>query len=103
VLAPGMQISGQAVFATVGAGTTPSFINQSIGFMADGSLALDTNAPAGSFYKAGLQQSDHYCAHSVTEYFAIHKERTDYASGRREFLLHLQDDEYDLVRLLEDR
>jgi hypothetical protein len=46
MLAPGATLSTAGrLFATIGAGTAPAFFNQGIGFMANGSVAFDTNAP----------------------------------------------------------
>lgn len=58
MLAPGMTINSNGrVEATIGAGTTPNFFNQGVGFMANGELAIDTAAPSGSVYRAGIRQS----------------------------------------------
>lgn len=55
MLAPGMLFVGTQVDVTIGAAQAPNFINEGIGFMNDGSLAIDSDAPAGEFYKAGLR------------------------------------------------
>jgi hypothetical protein len=58
MLVPGVVFTSGRVDITAGAGQTPDFINQGFGFMNDGSLAVDTNAPAdGAFYK-GFHMSD---------------------------------------------
>lgn len=58
MLAPGMTINSNGrVESTIGAGTAPDFFNQGIGFMTNGELAIDTNAPAGSVYRNGIRQS----------------------------------------------
>ena len=57
-VAPGMTFNGSGqVNATTGAGTVPNFINQGVGFMANGNLALDTAAPAGTLFDNGIAQS----------------------------------------------
>lgn len=57
MLAPGSVFSSGRVDITAGAGQTPDYFNQGVGFMDDGSLAIDTNAPAGSIFRAGIRQS----------------------------------------------
>ncbi len=58
MLAPGMTISaGNSVNATIGAATAPTFFNQGVGFMANGDIAIDTDAPSGSIYRNGIRQS----------------------------------------------
>lgn len=48
-LAPGMKFDGSGrIVTTSGAGQVADFINQGAGFMNDGSLAIDTNAPAAT-------------------------------------------------------
>jgi hypothetical protein len=56
-IAPGLTISGGRVLITAGAGQVPDFINQGVGFMNNGSLAIDTNAVAGSAFKDGFAQN----------------------------------------------
>ena len=43
--------------ATIGAGTVPDFINEGAGFMNNGNVAVDTNAPVGNIYDACIRQS----------------------------------------------
>jgi hypothetical protein len=50
MLAPGISFNGTQVMVTAGAATTAAVINGGYGFMANGSLALDTDAPAGNSY-----------------------------------------------------
>lgn len=58
MLVPGMVFSGAgSVDITAGAATTPAFFNEGVGFMADRSLAVDTDAPAGNIWRAGMRQS----------------------------------------------
>jgi len=58
MLAPGMTINSNGrVEATVGAATEPDFFNEGVGFMSNGDLAIDTDAPAGSNYRAGIRQN----------------------------------------------
>jgi hypothetical protein len=50
-------VSGR-VFATVGAGQAPDFINEGIGFMNDGSIAINTDAPGATVqYDSGIALS----------------------------------------------
>lgn len=39
------------------AGIVPNYFHGGFGFMTDGTLAMDSNAPAGNFYTAGFRQS----------------------------------------------
>lgn len=58
MIAPGMTINSNGrIECTIGAGTTPNFFNQGVGFMTNGELAIDTNAPSGSNYRNGIRQS----------------------------------------------
>jgi len=57
MLVPGLVFSAGRVLVTKGAGTVPDFFNQGFGFMNDGSLAIDTDTAAGSFYTSGFRQS----------------------------------------------
>jgi hypothetical protein len=57
MLVPGMVYSSGRVDITAGAGQTPDYISQGFGFMNDGSLAVDTDAPTGSNYTKGFRQS----------------------------------------------
>jgi hypothetical protein len=58
MLAPGATLSAAGrLFATIGAGTAPAFFNQGIGFMANGSVAFDTNAPTGNIVNDGWSVS----------------------------------------------
>lgn len=58
MLAPGALFSAAGrVETTIGAATLPTTFNQGVGFMANGDLAIDTDAPAGNLYRAGLRQS----------------------------------------------
>lgn len=57
MLVPGLVYSSGRVDITAGAGQAPNFFNQGFGFMNDGSLAVDTNAPAGSVYVKGFRIS----------------------------------------------
>lgn len=53
-IAPGLTISSGRVSITAGAGQVPNFISQGVGFMNNGSLALDTNAVAGNVQDNGF-------------------------------------------------
>ena len=57
-LAPGSTVVGTGQLSvTSGAGTVPNFFNQGIGFMNNGSVAIDTNAVAGTAFDGGVRQS----------------------------------------------
>lgn len=48
-LAPGCKVDASGrIVTTSGAGQVADFINQGIGFLNDGSVAVDTNAPAAN-------------------------------------------------------
>lgn len=55
MLAPGMSFSSSRVNTTIGAGTAADFINQGVGFMNNGDLAIDTDTPTGTNWKAGIR------------------------------------------------
>lgn len=55
MLAPGMSFASSRVNTTIGSGTAANFINQGIGFMSNGDLAIDTDAPAGTNFKGGIR------------------------------------------------
>jgi leucyl aminopeptidase (aminopeptidase T) len=57
MLVPGMPFSSSRVDITAGAAQAPDFFNQGFGFMNDGTLAVDTNVPAGSNFTKGIRQS----------------------------------------------
>lgn len=58
MIAPGMRFSAAGrVEATIGAAITPNFFNEGVGFMSNGDIAVDTDAPAGNVYRAGVRQS----------------------------------------------
>lgn len=58
MLAPGCTFSSGRVTVTAGAGTVPDFRGPGgIGFMNNGSLAIDTNAPAGTSFIKGFRIS----------------------------------------------
>lgn len=57
MIVPGSVFTSGRLDITAGAGQTPNFFNQGFGFMNDGSLAVDTNVPTGSFFTKGLRQS----------------------------------------------
>lgn len=57
MLAPGMTITNGQVSVTAGAATEPDFFNQGVGFMSDGSLAINTDPPSGDIYRNGIRQS----------------------------------------------
>lgn len=58
MIAPGMKFgAGGRIAATIGVGTVADFINQGVGFMNGGNLAIDTGAPAGSVNDEGIAQN----------------------------------------------
>jgi len=77
--APGMLISGGNVSVTAAAGQTPDFFNQGVGFMNNGSLAIDTNAVAGIQTTNGFAQSPAGAFYGTTAVTAT----DDYQAGFR--------------------
>lgn len=57
MIVPGELFASDRVDITAGAAQTPDFINQGFGFMNDGTLAVDTDAPVGNNYTKGIRQS----------------------------------------------
>lgn len=59
MIAPGMTFSAAGrIEATIGAATVPDFFNEGVGFMNNGDVAIDTDAPAArTGYRAGIRQS----------------------------------------------
>lgn len=58
MLAPGATLSAAGrLFATIGLGTTADFISGGVGFKNNGSVALDTSAPAGNVFDGGIAQN----------------------------------------------
>lgn len=66
MLVPGMTYVSGRVDITAGAGQTPDFINQGFGFMNDGSLAVDTNAPSGTNYVKGFRTNANGAVYGTT-------------------------------------
>jgi hypothetical protein len=67
VIVPGLTFgAGSRVAATIGAGTTADFINQGVGFMNGGNLAIDTNVPAVGVYDGGIAQNASGAIHGTT-------------------------------------
>jgi hypothetical protein len=56
-LVPGLTISSGRVDVTVAANPTPSFFNQGVGFASNGALNIDSAAPTGVTYRAGIRQN----------------------------------------------
>lgn len=56
-LVPGLTITNGRVDVTVAAGSDPDFFNQGVGFLSNGTLAIDSDAPTGSNYRAGIRQN----------------------------------------------
>jgi len=52
-----MTVTSGQIYTTCTAGQTANFYNQGFGFLTNGSLALDTDVPAGNYYNAGIRQS----------------------------------------------
>ncbi len=67
MLVPGLLFSSGRVVITAGVGQVPDYINQGLGFMNDGSLAVDTDTPAGSNYRAGFYISAAGAIYGVEE------------------------------------
>jgi hypothetical protein len=65
MLCPGLLFTEDRVTATVGAGQTPDYRNAGFGFMNNGSLAVDTNAAAGSTYYNGFRMSANGAVYGV--------------------------------------
>lgn len=58
MLAPGSVLSAAGrLFATIGANTLPDFFNEGIGYMNNGSVAMDTNVNNSFIYSGGLAQN----------------------------------------------
>lgn len=66
MFAPGSVFSSGRVDITASAGNVPSFLNQGVGFEADGSLCVDTDAPSGDNYKAGIRLSSAGAVYGTT-------------------------------------
>jgi hypothetical protein len=66
MLVPGVTFVSGRVDITAGAAQTPDFINQGFGFMNDGSLAVDTNAPSSGIYYKGFQMNSSGAVHGTT-------------------------------------
>lgn len=55
MLAPGAVISPAGrLFATIGAATLPDFFNEGIGYMNNGSVAMDSNVPVSTRFAGGF-------------------------------------------------
>lgn len=57
MLAPGMTINSDRVLATIATDIVPDFFNNGVGFMNNGSIAVDDAVPAGDFYFAGYRRN----------------------------------------------
>jgi hypothetical protein len=57
MLVAGLTIVSGRVLVTAGAAQAPNLFVGGVGLMSNGRLAIDTNAPAGSNYTAGIRQS----------------------------------------------
>lgn len=57
MLAPGSVFGSGKIGITAAAAQAPDFFNEGVGFMNNGGLAVDTGAPAGSLYRAGVRQN----------------------------------------------
>lgn len=67
MLVPGFTFSSGRVSITAGSGQVPDHINQGLGFMDDGSLAVDTDAPSGSIFYGGFRVSPNGAIYGVEE------------------------------------
>jgi len=67
VLVPGLTFTAAGrTNATIGAGTVANSIQQGFGFMANGNLAIDTNAPAGTTWEKGFRISANGALYGTT-------------------------------------
>lgn len=57
MLAPGMTIVSDRVLTTIATDIVPDFFNNGVGFMNNGSVAIDDAVPAGDFYFAGYRRN----------------------------------------------
>lgn len=57
MIVAGVTLSDQEVLATIAEDAAPDLIKDGIGLMDDGSLAIDTAAPAGEIYVKGFRVS----------------------------------------------
>lgn len=57
MIVAGVTFSGDEVLATIANDIEPDLIKDGIGLMDDGSLAVDTNTPAGEIYVKGFRIS----------------------------------------------
>ncbi len=56
MFAPGTTFSAAGrVNATVGAATAADFVNEGVGFMNNGNVAMDSDPPSGNSYKEGTR------------------------------------------------
>ena len=67
-LAPGSTFTGTGqTKVTAGAGQAPNFINNGVGFMNDGSIAINTSTPGATVqYDGGIAQSAAGAFHGTT-------------------------------------
>lgn len=65
MLAPGMTIVGDKVFVTIASGIVPDFFNNGVGFMNNGSIAIDDAVPVGSHYFAGYRRNAAGALHGI--------------------------------------
>lgn len=57
MIAPGMTIVNDRILATIATGIVPDFFNNGVGFMNNGSVAIDDDVPAGDYYFAGYRRN----------------------------------------------
>lgn len=58
MLAPGAVLSATGrLFATIGANTLPDFFNEGVGFMNNGSVAMDSNVANSPSYAGGVSRN----------------------------------------------
>lgn len=66
MLTPGLLFSSARVDITTGAGVTVDHISGGFGFKSDGSLCIDTGAPAGTSFVKGVRMSAAGAAYGTT-------------------------------------
>lgn len=79
MLAPGMTITSDRVLVTIATGIVPDFFNNGVGFMNNGSIAIDDDTPAGSDYFAGIRRNSSGAFYGVD--FLVDNSPLSYVQG----------------------
>lgn len=66
MIVPGTSLTNGRVDITASGGQVPDYISQGFGFMDDGSLAIDTDAPAGAIFVKGFRISANGALYGTT-------------------------------------